>query len=47
MNQLSYKVSSLKVKKIGLKLNSKIQKDITNTFKILNKKIINHEKFRL
>ena len=38
MNQLSYKVSSEKVKKIGLNLSSKIQEDITNTFRILKKK---------
>ena len=40
MNQLSYKVSSEKVKKIGLNLSSKIQEDITSTFRILKKKII-------
>ena len=39
MNQLSYKISSEKVKKIGLNLNSKIQEDITNTFRVLKKNI--------
>jgi len=39
MNQLSYKISSEKVKKIGLNLNSKIQEDVTNTFRILKKNI--------
>ena len=38
MNQLSYKVNSAKIKKHGLKLNSKIYDDITETFKLLNKR---------
>lgn len=40
MNQLSYEVSTSKVKKICLNLNSKIQVDITNTFRSLDNKII-------
>ncbi len=39
MNQLSYKVDSSKVKKIGLYLNSNLKKDIKNTFKLLENKI--------
>lgn len=40
MNQLSYKVSNLKIKKLGLKLNAKINNDIINTFThFKNKKI--------
>ena len=38
MNQLSYKTKSVKVLKMGLKLNSKIQEDINMTFKLLKKK---------
>ena len=34
MNQLSYKVQKLKIEKYGLKLNSKIKKDINNTLKM-------------
>ncbi len=37
MNQLSYKVNSSKIKKHGLVLNSNISKDISDTFKLLNK----------
>ena len=37
MNQLSYKVNSSKIKRHGLILNSKISKDIFDTFKLLNK----------
>ena len=39
MNQLSYKVNSSKIRKHGLVLNSKISKDIADTFKLLNKRI--------
>ena len=39
MNQLSYKVNSSKIRKQGLSLNSKIGKDIADTFKLLNKRI--------
>ena len=39
MNQLSYKVSSSKVEKLGLFLTSDIKKDINKTFKFLEKKI--------
>jgi len=38
MNQLSYKVDSSKIKRKGLILNSKIEKDIEETFKLLDKK---------
>ena len=38
MNELSYKVKSLKLKKLGLKLNSDLKKEINKTLKILNKK---------
>ena len=38
MNELSYKVTSLKLKKLGLKLNSDLKKEINKTLKILNKK---------
>ena len=34
MNQLSYKVQKIKIEKYGLKLNSKIKKDINNTLKM-------------
>jgi len=34
---LSYKVNSSKIKKHGLVLNSNISKDISDTFKLLNK----------
>ena len=38
MNQLSYKTKSVKVqKKMGLKLDSKLQEDINMTFKLLKK----------
>lgn len=40
MNQLSYKVSSFKTEKIGLRLNSKIKEDVKNTFEILKLKLI-------
>ena len=39
MNQLSYKVNTSKIKRHGLVLNSKISKDINETFKLLNKEI--------
>ena len=35
MNQLSYHVSKEKIKKEGLNLNYKIEKDIKNTLKLL------------
>ena len=38
MNQLSYKVDSTKIRKIGLSLNNKISDDINNTFKFLKNK---------
>ena len=38
MNQLSYKTKSVKVQKMGLKLDSKLQEDINMTFKLLKKK---------
>ncbi len=38
MNQLSYKVDSSKVRKLGLHLNSKLEKNIKQTFKLLEKK---------
>ena len=38
MNNLSYKVSTLKIKNIGLNINSRILKDIENNFKFLNKR---------
>ena len=38
MNNLSYKVSTLKIKNIGLNINSRISKDIENNFKFLNKR---------
>ena len=34
MNQLSYKVQKIKIEKYGLKLNSKIKKDINNTLQM-------------
>ena len=37
MNNLSYKVNTLKIKNIGLSLKSRILKDIENNFKFLNK----------
>ena len=40
MNQLSYKVDSTKIRKIGLSLNNKISDDINNTFKFLKKQTI-------
>ena len=39
MNQLSYKVNTAKVNKIGLKTKSTLIDDINNTFKLLNKKL--------
>lgn len=38
MNQLSYKVDSSKVKKLGLHLNSKLDKNIKQTLKLLKKR---------
>ena len=38
MNNLSYKVSTLKIKNIGLNIKSRISKDIENNFKFLNKR---------
>ena len=38
MNNLSYKVSTLKIKNIGLNIKSRILKDIENNFKFLNKR---------
>ena len=35
MNQLSYHVDDKKIKKYGLKLNSKIDTDIKNTLNLL------------
>ena len=40
MNQLSYKVDSSKIKKIGLYLNSDLKIDIKDTFELLEKKSI-------
>ena len=39
MNQLSYKVDSTKIRKIGLSLNNKISDDINNNFKFLKQTI--------
>ena len=39
MNNLSYKVSTLKIKNIGLNIKSRILKDIENNFKFLNKRL--------
>ena len=44
MNQLSYKTKSVKVKKMGLKLDSKLQEDINKTFKLLKNKIFTNGK---
>ena len=38
MNQLSYKTKSVKIQKMGLKLDCKLQEDINMTFKLLKKK---------